>query len=252
MSERKAINKYYPPDYDPSKVPKAKKNKDIAIKVRLSAPFSMRCLKCDEYISSSRKFNARKEDTKEKYLGIKIFRFYLRCPICNNEISFKTHPQSSGFVLETGAKRNFEPKNKVVVPVQETQDEILERLLKEDQENKKFQESREQRKKNPFWKENNLKKGAGDLTENLGEKLQEQQRQYEINEQLEYLQAKQSKLLEKEAKLKSTPSEVPKETEPKQISEDKLVSEAFTTFTQEEKGRAREEGNQTDRLFLPC
>lgn len=229
MSERKAINKYYPPDYDPSKVPKTKNKSKAAIKVRLLAPFSMRCLKCDEYISSSRKFNATKEDTKEKYLDIKIFRFHIRCPICNNAICFRTHPQSSGFVLDSGAKRNFEPKTQNI-PVHETEDEILERLLKEDQENKKYQELKENRKKNPFWKQNtDLKNGDGNLSENLGDKLLEQQKQHEMMEHLEYLQKKNAKLQQREKGLHDAElGDISFDN--KLSSEDKLIKDAFKNF----------------------
>ena len=110
MSERKAINKWYPPDYDPSKIPKrAKKNANQPIKIRMMAPYSMRCLKCDEYIGARRSFNARKEITNEKYLNIKIIRFYITCPGCNNTITFKTDPKNAGYtpkkVLSETTKR---------------------------------------------------------------------------------------------------------------------------------------------------
>lgn len=37
-----------------------------------------------------RKFNARKETAiGETYLGIQIYRFYIRCPKCLSEITFK-------------------------------------------------------------------------------------------------------------------------------------------------------------------
>ena len=42
MGERKVLNKYYPPDFDPAKVPRRKMAKDRQYKVRLMAPFNMR------------------------------------------------------------------------------------------------------------------------------------------------------------------------------------------------------------------
>ena len=94
MSERKVLNKYIPPDFDPSKIPKIKKKKTQGVelvKVRLMTPFSMRCETCGEFISKSKKFNAKKEKCLgEEYLGISIFRFYIRCPSCSIEIVFKT------------------------------------------------------------------------------------------------------------------------------------------------------------------
>lgn len=56
------------------------------------------------------KFNTRKEDVVgENYLGIQIFRFYMRCSTCAAEISFKTDPKNADYVCENGASRNYEP-----------------------------------------------------------------------------------------------------------------------------------------------
>lgn len=110
MSERKVLNKYFPPNFDPARIPKRIVPKEKQHTVRLMTPFSMRCNTCGEYIYKGRKFNARKETVEgEMYLTIKIFRFYIRCPICAAEITFKTDPKNADYVAEHGAKRNFEP-----------------------------------------------------------------------------------------------------------------------------------------------
>ena len=41
MGERKVLNKYIPPDFDPSLVPRIKKKKDKLVEVRMMIPFSM-------------------------------------------------------------------------------------------------------------------------------------------------------------------------------------------------------------------
>ncbi|CUM63645.1 uncharacterized protein PRCAT00001227001 [Priceomyces carsonii] len=200
MSERKGINKYYPPDWDPTKVPKKLKPKSLTIKVRLETPYSMRCLKCDEYIGVGRKFNAKKEITKEKYLNMKILRIHISCPHCNNPITFKTSPQTAGYVPETGARRNYTPKQSISkVPEDhiETEDEILLRLEKEEQENKSYQILKEKRKKNPFWKQTeSLKDSDGNIMEALEKRLDEQVRQQQLNDELEDLQHRSSKIQE--------------------------------------------------------
>ncbi|VAH77222.1 unnamed protein product [Triticum turgidum subsp. durum] len=76
MGERKVLNKYYPPDFDPAKIPRRKQPKNQQIKT---------------------------------YLGIQIFRFYFKCTRCSAEITFKTDPQNSDYTVESGASRNFEP-----------------------------------------------------------------------------------------------------------------------------------------------
>ncbi|PJF17797.1 hypothetical protein PSACC_02405, partial [Paramicrosporidium saccamoebae] len=108
MSERKVINKYIPPNFDPERVPRGHRRSKHHT-VRLMAPFSMRCTTCGEYIYKGRKFNARKENCPEEYLGIRIFRFYIRCPQCAAEITYKTDPKNADYECEHGAKRNFEP-----------------------------------------------------------------------------------------------------------------------------------------------
>ncbi|KAL9070996.1 MAG: hypothetical protein Q9161_004496 [Pseudevernia consocians] len=111
MSERKVLQKYYPPDFDPSKIARSRVPKNAGprvMTVRLMAPFSMKCMSCGEYIYKGRKFNSRKETTDEKYLNIPIYRFYIRCTRCSAEITFKTDPKGMDYTCERGAKRNFE------------------------------------------------------------------------------------------------------------------------------------------------
>jgi len=113
MSERKVLNKYYPPDFDPSKIPKSKEKRNATFAIRLMAPCNMRCTTCGEYIYKGRKFNARKEDVDDmNYLGLRIYRFYIKCTACVSEICFRTDPETTDYVLEAGATRNFEALKK--------------------------------------------------------------------------------------------------------------------------------------------
>ncbi|KAJ2807037.1 Pre-mRNA-splicing factor cwf16 [Coemansia guatemalensis] len=110
MAERKVLNKYIPPDFDPAKIPRLRLGKNRQIKVRLMSPFSMRCSTCGQWIGKGTKFNARKEPVEgEKFHSIQIFRFYIRCQRCAAEITFKTDPENNNYLAEEGAQRNFEP-----------------------------------------------------------------------------------------------------------------------------------------------
>lgn len=143
MSERKVINKYYPPDYDPQKAEKQVRQLSKQLKtmqkdsmtIRLMTPFSMRCLKCSEYIPKFRKFNGKKEVLPEKYLDtIKIYRLRIKCPRCNSMISFRTDPNSDNYVMEVGGVRNYVRQGeKEHIRASETTEETLERLLSEEQ-----------------------------------------------------------------------------------------------------------------------
>ncbi|KAK5119865.1 hypothetical protein LTR85_007191 [Meristemomyces frigidus] len=136
MSERKVLQKYYPPDFDPSAIERRRGPKQTGPKqqtVRLMAPFSMKCTSCGEYIYKGRKFNARKETTDEKYYAISIFRFYIRCTRCSAEITFKTDPKHMDYTCERGAKRNFEVWRADKL-AEETDEERLDRVAREEEE----------------------------------------------------------------------------------------------------------------------
>ncbi|XP_059419030.1 splicing factor YJU2-like isoform X2 [Carassius carassius] len=168
MSERKVLNKYYPPDFDPSKIPKLKLPKDRQYVVRLMAPFNMRCKTCGEYIYKGKKFNARKETVQnELYLGLLIFRFYIKCTRCLAEITFKTDPENTDYVMEHGATRNFQ----------------AEKLIEE--EEKKIQQEREEEELNNPMKvlENRTRdsKLEMEVLENLQELKELNQRQAQVD-----------------------------------------------------------------------
>jgi hypothetical protein len=98
------------------------------------APFNMRCVTCGEYIYKGKKFNARKEDVEnETYLGIRIYRFYIKCTRCLQEISFKTDPQNTDYEIEAGATRNF-----------------MALKLAEEQALRELQEAKEEEANNPM------------------------------------------------------------------------------------------------------
>ena len=115
MGERKVINKYFPPDFDHTKIPRPDRKKQERLKekfvVRMMLPMSVRCLTCGEYMYKGKKFNSRKENVEGpegQYLGIQIIRFYFKCVTCSAEFTVRTDPKSSDYVVEAGAKANFE------------------------------------------------------------------------------------------------------------------------------------------------
>ncbi|GMT19115.1 hypothetical protein PFISCL1PPCAC_10412 [Pristionchus fissidentatus] len=107
-TERKVFQKYYPPDFDPTKLPRAKQPKNRQWVQRVMTPFNMRCNTCNEYIYKGKKFNMKREPADEFYLGMRIWRFYFKCPNCLADISFKTDLENCDYQAENGATRLFE------------------------------------------------------------------------------------------------------------------------------------------------
>jgi Saf4/Yju2 protein len=110
------------------------------------APFNMRCVTCGEYIYKGKKFNARKEDVENQdYLGIRIYRFYIKCTRCLQEISFKTDPKNTDYEIEAGATRNF-----MALKLAEEQAKREEDELKEEEANNpmKLLENRTEQSRN--------------------------------------------------------------------------------------------------------
>ena len=109
MTERKVLNKYFPPDFDPAKIPRLKgMKKEKVFSIRTMAPFNMMCLTCRGYIFKAKKFNSRMEECEYTYLDLKEYRFHIRCPTCCSEIIYRTDRENNDYVVESGAKRSFE------------------------------------------------------------------------------------------------------------------------------------------------
>lgn len=193
MADRKTINKYYPPDFDPSKLGRTKKQPKTGSSslqtVRLMSPFSMRCTTCGEYIYKGKKFNARKQPTGESYLGIKIIRFYIRCPRCSGEIRFKTDPKNSDYLTEGGAQRNLEPWRDQEKEEETIEDRLL-RLEKEEQEALQEEENKKHGIVGVSAKDGGT---AGDPFAGLEEKVNQAKHEMEIQDELEELRMRNAR-----------------------------------------------------------
>lgn len=109
MGERKKLTMYYPPDFDPKLVPRRKRDPNFTCEVRMMLPFSVQCNKCGEFMYMGKKFNSKKENAQgEKYKGIQIIRFWIKCSTCSNMMTFKTDPQNDDYAMESGGSRTFE------------------------------------------------------------------------------------------------------------------------------------------------
>jgi hypothetical protein len=83
MGERKVINKYFPPDFDHTKIPRMRTGKGQQHKIRMMVPMSIRCNRCGNYIYKGTKFNARKETVTGEVRGLEqlsVVAFALPAP----------------------------------------------------------------------------------------------------------------------------------------------------------------------------
>lgn len=237
MSERKVLNKYYPPDFDPSKIPRLRLPKDRQYTVRLMAPCNMRCTTCGEYIYKGKKFNARKETVQnEEYLGIKIFRFYIKCPRCLAEITFKTDPQNADYIVENGASRNFQALK-----------------LAEEQAEREAKEQEEEEKSNPMKLLENRTKASKqemELLESLAELKDLNQRHAQVDfdqmlghyakhdERLRVQQEEEDEAFIREVFGQSENKSVKREAEDSDSGEEIIIHKALKSDTLTEKPKS--------------
>ena len=115
MADNKLMNRYYPPDFDPSKLLpiKAIRPKRTSgpkqLSIRMMLPFTMKCDHCGQFLFIATKFNSRCEKVGGKTsLGLNAYRFYGACKHCKGEFVFRTDPEKSDYVLESGGTRSYE------------------------------------------------------------------------------------------------------------------------------------------------
>ncbi|KAJ1930281.1 Protein saf4 [Tieghemiomyces parasiticus] len=122
MADRKNVNKYYPPDWDPSKGSlnafvgqhplrdRAKKLDQGILTVRFELPYNVWCGGCGKHIGRGVRYNAEKRRVGE-YLTTPIWAFRMKCHLCPNFIEIRTDPKDAEYVVHEGARRQAEPRN---------------------------------------------------------------------------------------------------------------------------------------------
>eukprot|EP00038_Savillea_parva_P014329 m.10744 g.10744 ORF g.10744 m.10744 type:complete len:363 (-) comp2774_c0_seq2:833-1921(-) len=124
MSDRKAVNKWYPPDWDPSKGSlntyhgeswrngsatvngRAGASKGVQI-IRFETPWNFWCTGCDNMVGRGVRYNAIK-DKAGKYYTTPIWRFTMKCHLCSEEIVIETDPKNDDYRIVSGGKRKSE------------------------------------------------------------------------------------------------------------------------------------------------
>ncbi|KAH8290277.1 hypothetical protein KR054_001552 [Drosophila jambulina] len=141
MGERKGQNKYYPPDYDPKKGglnkfrgthalrERARKIHLGIIIIRFEMPYNIWCEGCQNHIGMGVRYNAEKTKVG-MYYTTPVFKFRMKCHLCDNHFEIQTDPGNLDYVILSGARRQenrWDPlQNEQVVP--ETK-EVQKRLF---------------------------------------------------------------------------------------------------------------------------
>ncbi|KAG9065861.1 hypothetical protein KI688_002158 [Linnemannia hyalina] len=116
MADRKATNKYYPPDWDPSKGSinkhvgqhplrdRARKLDQGILIVRFELPYSIWCNGCNKSAATGVRYNAEKK-TIGKYYSTPILSFRMKCHHCSSWFEIQTDPKNAAYKVTAGARR---------------------------------------------------------------------------------------------------------------------------------------------------
>ena len=120
MAERRAVNKYYPPEWDPShgslntfhgshplRERASRLRSEGILVIRFEMPFHIRCLSCHSHIGRGVRYNANKQRTGH-YLSTPTFSFTMNCHLCGGRIRIDTDPQLGDYVVREGGRRIVE------------------------------------------------------------------------------------------------------------------------------------------------
>ncbi|PVU88491.1 hypothetical protein BB559_005550 [Furculomyces boomerangus] len=119
MAERKAVNKYYPPEWDPSKGSintfvgqhplrdRARKLGLGILIVRFEMPFNIWCGGCKSMIATGIRFNAEKKQIGN-YYSTPIWSFRMKCRFCSHWFEIHTDPKNAKYDVIRGATKKDE------------------------------------------------------------------------------------------------------------------------------------------------
>lgn len=116
MAERKATNKYYPPEWDPTKGSintfrgshplreRARKLDQGILIIRFELPFNVWCNGCENHLGMGVRYNAEKSKIG-MYYTTPVYQFRMKCHLCDNHFIIKTDPASLDYIVVEGARR---------------------------------------------------------------------------------------------------------------------------------------------------
>ncbi|KAI9333656.1 CWC16 protein, partial [Obelidium mucronatum] len=157
--ERKATNKYYPPDWDPSKGSintfvgqhplrdRARKLDQGILIIRFEMPFSIWCEGCENHVGKGVRYNAEKKKVG-MYYSTPIWQFRMKCHLCNNWIEIHTDPKNAVYEIKGGARKReeeFSPEDNETMALKDDKEaeRLLDPMYKLEQTNRDIQKAKE-------------------------------------------------------------------------------------------------------------
>ena len=119
MSDRKAVNKYYPPDWEPKHGSLNKYHGQHALRerarkldqgiliIRFEMPYNVWCDSCEAHIGKGVRFNAEKKQAGS-YFSTKIWSFRMKCPNCKAWMEVQTDPENRDYKMVSGVRKKVE------------------------------------------------------------------------------------------------------------------------------------------------
>lgn len=113
------MNKYYPPDWTPAHGSldryhgqhplreRARKLSQGILIIRFEMPYNIWCGGCGNHIGMGVRYNAEKKKVGN-YYTTPIYRFRMKCHLCDNHFEIETDPKNCDYVIVSGARRKEE------------------------------------------------------------------------------------------------------------------------------------------------
>lgn len=135
MAERKAVNKYYPPEWRPEKGginkfrgthalrERARKLHMGILIIRFEMPYNIWCEGCNNHIGMGVRYNAEKSKVG-MYYSTPIYKFRMKCHLCDNHFEIQTDPKNLDYIILSGARRQerrWDPKDNDQVAAEESE-----------------------------------------------------------------------------------------------------------------------------------
>lgn len=140
MAERKAQNKYYPPEFNwkiHGSINKFSKSNPLkhnpqksgdphdgsgCSKVRFEMPFNIWCTGCEKHIAMGVRYNSEKKKIGN-YYSTPIFQFTMKCHLCPSMIVICTDPKNTEYQIIIGARKRIEDYDPKEIGLIELQDD---------------------------------------------------------------------------------------------------------------------------------